>query len=90
MKKWAVGIASTVILVPALVLVWNHLGKVWGAPKKLETVEQAVIQQAETQETLKDVYLQQDKKLELLESEQRHQRELTTVQVEALKELLRK
>ena len=88
MRKWAFGIGTTVILVPALALGWNHLGKVWGAPKKIETVEQAGVQQAETQETLKEIATQQKQRLELIEKDVEHSDEIQKLQVEALKELI--
>lgn len=59
------------------------------ARPKVETIEEAVISQSQTQATLKDLYLEQKVLADQIKLEQDHQKELNRVQLEALKELVR-
>ena len=94
-KKWMIPIIITVVVVPTLTLAWNYIGKVFASPKKLESIEAAMIQQAETdkkqsetQETLTGLYVEQKSVNDRQDSQIDAQRQITAAQIEALKAIV--
>jgi hypothetical protein len=86
-RFWFPWVAGAVI-VPSLGLVWAQANNVWSAPQKIKTVEEAVIQQAQTQEYLKDIVSNQEKKNIEQDAEIEKQKEISQLQIDSLKGIL--
>ena len=61
--------------------IWNNIQNIWAAPKKINTIEDVVKSQQETQEQLKDIVKRHDQQIVKEE-------EVTALQIQNLKELI--
>lgn len=50
-RKFLIPVVITVVVIPTISVAWNHLGKVWAAPREIEQVkeDQGVLTQQTTQ-----------------------------------------
>ena len=89
MKKYFLGILSSVFVVAALVGFRDQIGRVWAAPDRVEGVEKKVGEYQTVQEQLADISMRQQTQLELQAVELKHTKEVNELQIEALKELVK-
>lgn len=90
MKKWLIGVVSSVILVPTIVLCWGNIKAIWAAPasiatvdKKVDDLTELVKEQGQTQKQLADLVVGQNHRIEKNEA-------VTAVQIKALEKIVDK
>ena len=81
MNKYILSLLTTTVVVAALVGFRDHLTALWAMPAKVETVEQAVVQQTTIQQHLHDIVTKH-------ETEREVQKEVQKLSIESLKEQL--
>lgn len=80
-KKWFVGVALSVIVVPCISLNWKHIQVLWASPERVEVVEKKVDKQETAQEQIAKLLLKE-------EARNDRQEALYKVQMENMKEQL--
>lgn len=80
-KKWVIGIISSVIIIPSLVLGWKNIQAVWAAPDSIKSVQEKVDKTYTAQEQIAQMVIEQ-------KSRQDKQEAISNLQVQALKEQL--
>ena len=88
-KKFLTPILISAIGIPTAGLIWSKANWVWGAQEKVKTIEEAVIQQTNTQSEISKSVQAQEKRNDLQDEELKNQRTVTQLQVDSLKELLK-
>ena len=89
MKKYLWAIISTVIIVPAIAFSWHNIQKIWAAPQKIETVEEAVKENAMIQRQLTDISQRQQTQIEVHDAELKHEKEIRQTEKEFYLELIK-
>lgn len=89
MKKWAIGVVSSVIFVPMIAVNWTWIQKVWAAPAEIRVVDNKVESMAQTQKEQASLMkgmidLQKD-----LQYRQDKSETVTNMQIAALKEVVK-
>ena len=64
MKKWIIGVVSSVILMPIIVFSWGNIQAIWAGPEKTEKIEKALEEQEESLEQVADLLLEQKNRQE--------------------------
>lgn len=64
MKKWAIGIFSSVVVIFVLVGFRDRLIQVWASPDKVSTIEKKVEKQETIQDQLSKLVVEQNARLE--------------------------
>lgn len=86
-KPWF-PILVTVAIVPTGTMLWNYVTSVFAAPQEIKTVKEAVVQGAQTQEYLKNVVEQHEKKNNEQDAEIQKQKEISQLQIDSLKAIV--
>lgn len=81
-KKWAIGAAISIVVIPALTLSWKNLQAIWAAPEKVESIDKKVEKHETSQEHLARLVVEQQARLDKSEA-------ITDLQIKNLKELLK-
>ena len=81
LPSWLWGAVVAGIIIPTVTFSWNNIQNIWAAPKKINTIEDVVKSQQETQEQLKDIVKRHDQQIVKEE-------EVTALQIQNLKELI--
>lgn len=81
MKKWLIGIGSTVILTPILVLSWGNIQAIWANPAKTEDLAKKVEKHSVAQEQIAQLVLEQKARIDKDDA-------VTQAQLQAVKEQL--
>lgn len=81
-KKWAIGVAVSIVVIPALTLSWKNIISIWAAPETLDKVGKKVEKQESVQDQLCKLVVEQENRLET-------QEKVTTLQIQSLKELIK-
>lgn len=79
MKKWLIGAASSIILMPILVFSWGNIRAIWANPAKTEALEDRVEKHGAAQEQIAKLVLEQQARIDKDDA-------VTKVQLEAMKE----
>ena len=87
-KKFLIPILITVVIIPTATIAWNYLGSVFAAPAKIQTIEQAVVQNAQTQKDLTGLVQEQKEKNDQQDAEIEKQKGISQLQIDSLKGLL--
>ena len=81
MKKWLIGVGSSVILMPILIFSWGNIRGIWAAPSKVESLEARVEKDSAHQEQIAQLVLEQKARMDKDDA-------VTQVQLQAMKEQL--
>ena len=80
---------SGAIIIPSLGLIWAQANQIWAAPAEIKSVKEAVIQNSNTQATLTKIVQEQKEKNDQQDAELEKQAQISQLQIESLKELVK-
>ena len=63
-KKWVIGVALSVIVVPCISLNWKHIQSLWASPEKLDKVSETVSTHESAREALTKLLIEQNARIE--------------------------
>ena len=89
MKKYIIGILSSVFVVAALVGFRDQISRVWANPDRTDGILKKVDETMTIQEQLTDISMRQQTQIEVQAVELKHTKEVNELQIEALKELVK-
>lgn len=89
LPNWVKGVIVSAFILPIIIYSRDRIAAIYVAPEKIETVEEAVKENTMIQRQLTDISQRQQTQIELQEVEVKHQKELNTLQIESLKELVK-
>lgn len=81
MKSRIIGIIIAVVIIPAAAFGYSNIQRIWGAPEKIDSIEQTLAEQGKVQKKLTHLVEKQDARLTL-------QEKVTEVQIESMKEMI--
>lgn len=88
-RKYWIGIGTALIVLPVLIFGRDSLVWVFAeAKQKVMKLEDAAIQQTQTQATLTELYQEQRQKNDIQDAQLQAQKEVTAAQVDALKSIV--
>ena len=88
MKKYFLGILSSVFVVAALVGFRDQIGRVWAAPDRVAGVEKKVEKQESVQDQISKLVIEQNTRLERQEVMYEAQQKVSEAQVKSLEKQL--
>lgn len=88
MKKWLIATFSAVILIPLIMFGRDAVIRAFANSEKVPTIEQAVIEQREANAEMKGMIEKEDRRADMQEKDLASQKEITTIQIQALKEIV--
>lgn len=78
-KKYWIGIATSVIILPTLIFGWKNINALWASPEKVEKIEKKVDKQDEVQTQLTKLIVEQNARMDKQEA-------ISNLQVKALEQ----
>lgn len=76
------------IIIPTISIGYGYVADAIAGGQEIKSVKQAVVQQANISQDLKEIVLEQKTKNELQDEELKHQKELNASQLDALKAIV--
>lgn len=87
-KSWLITIVTSAVVIPTIGYVWARMNQVWAAPQKIQTIEQAVVQNAQIQSDLKEMVQEQKERNDRQDSEIEKGKEISQLQIDSLKQII--
>ena len=88
-KNWWFPLVSAGVILPTVGFIWTQANNVWSAPQEIKTVKEAVIQQAQIASDLKQMVDRNEKKDAEQDAEIEKSKEISALQIDSLKEILK-
>lgn len=87
LRKWAIGVGLSIVVVPALALSWKNIQLIWASPDKLEKVEKAVDKQMTSLEQIAKLALEEKSRNDKQEAVYQAQMDSVQKQLELIAEI---